>query len=146
MTRHRIRCHARIVGEGADDTDATRRVVQQTVKPVVGNLGIRLQYDDVAIAMQPDATIDRRSDALACRQANDGCTAGDFEFAQERLDRRISRGIVDQHQLIRCATLRCVHALDAAAQCREATVNRDDDIDRGHQRWSPSRRRAAANG
>ena len=71
--RQRIGRDADVVGERADDADIARRgMPRESVEPVVGDLGVRLQDHRVAIAMQSEGAIHRRGIALARGLLDDG--------------------------------------------------------------------------
>ena len=85
-------------------------------------------------------------EALARLLYHDLHAAGRRELAEVGLQLRIGIAVVDHDDRVRGAAPCREHALDAALQRREAPVDRDDDVDFGHQLRPDNRCRTAANG
>ena len=118
----------------------------KAVEPVVRDLGVRVEHDDVALAMEADAAVHRGGEALATRLLDDGHAARLRQFREEARHVRIVVAVVDHDDFVRRAHARAADAGDAAPQPFEVAVHGDDDVDGRHDRRSARRPRTAANG
>ena len=73
-----------VVGERADDADSPRIAAcgDEPVEPVVGDFGVGLQHDHIAIAMQRERAIHCRGIALARGLLDQRRAAALRQFAQ----------------------------------------------------------------
>ena len=132
----------------ADDADtARRRVVHEPVEPVVGDVGVGLEDHHVAVAVQRECPVDRCGEALP-RRLLDQRRAAAFSRSSRRYRASSASGVASL-TTTSSNGVRHVgreHALDAAPRGLEIAIDRDDDVDGGHQRDPPSRRFSAAKG
>ena len=121
------------------DADVARRgVLREPVEPVVGDLGVGVQHDDVAVAMEADRRGSPPRRSPGGRPAS--TTVARPAVASSRRYRASSGSafaIVDDDEFMRRAA-RCA-ASTLSTQRRErlqVAVHGNDDVDGGHQRRS----------
>ena len=118
----------------------------EPVEPVVGDLGVAVQHDDVALAVQRDRAVDRRGETLLRRLLDERDAPALRELAHVARDLRLGRRVVHDDHLGGRAVGRREQRLEAAPGRLGAAVDRHDDVDDGHQPAPVSRRRAAPSG
>src|SRR5207249_11452833 len=118
-----------------------------------GDLGIAMQDDGIAIGMQREAAVHRRSESGVLALLEQGQSTLSGIVVQHHLEGRLAASVINDNQLVGCTLLRVQHALDAPPRQSGVSVHRNDDVNdqgngrsyrkRGQARFSPTLRPAA---
>ena len=132
--RQRIACRAAAIRERGDGADRAlaRRMLREPIEPAVGDLGIAVQNDGIAVAVQAQRPIDGGGETAArgllqqCQQTALG------QRAQTGDELGFGRRVVDDDQLEGGVRSSREHALEAPDGRLGAAVDRHDDVDGCH--------------
>src|SRR6266550_227470 len=135
------------VGERADDADPLRtRVLRQSIEPITGHLGVGMENDLVAIAVQRERTIHRSGETLRSRLRDERRATAFSKIADIVDDWRLGARIVDDDELVGHPDGGRQHAFDAPARRIEPAEYGNDHVDRGCHSRTASLRRATPSG
>ncbi len=127
----RITRDAAVVGERGDGADVASggRGSDEPIEPVVGDFGVAVKYDDVAVRMECGRAVDCRGETLAQRLLDQRQTRAHRELAQPASKLGLRTCVVDRDQLEKRLLLAGQYALDATPRRLDAAIDRDDDVD-----------------
>src|SRR3984893_568816 len=128
----RITGNTAIVGERNDSADVASAGSgsDQPIEPVVGNFGVAVEYDDVALGVKRGRAVDCRGETLAKRLLDERQSRALRELAQPANKLWLRARVVDRDQLERRLLLAGQYAFDATPRRLDAAIDRDDDVDR----------------
>jgi hypothetical protein len=112
-------------------------VSSETIEPIIGNLGVLMHDNEVAIAMQQSGAADRGGKTLWRRLREQGDEPTLCHRPEHPGKRRLRTRVVNDDQIEGCLLRRGEYAVQACAHADGVTPYRDDHVDACHEPPAP---------